>query len=491
MRTVTASKRTGFVRAGRSALIQVVCAACLIGLAALGVVVPSVGVIGVLAVVLVVLCLTQVAIPVVLLIFLAFATFPASVPDTVSASGFTVGLYEPLALLLAIFAFPACPRGVQHAVLAGLGFLAVFSLVGLLRESTVDGVLQDTRRLAILIIAIPIGWFALERVRSTRLLQGLVVTLWFSAGVSVAASIGILEIDGRVRAASLALGEVTGSSAVRLQTPTTYLAVAVLSGIVAWCLLFGFSERRARRWMLALGVPASAIFVFGFARNAVLTLLVAAVFVLVTRGSRRMAQPLARGFGLVVAVGAAGIFVRLLLSGTASAEWIDLQATSFATRVLGGLTPSGISGDSSVQFRLQQENPYLFAAIRESPVFGHGFGYAYKPLFTGRAFSADVDPEGFRQYAHNFYLWTAVKCGAVGLLAVLVPLLRLGRQSLASDRATALFAPTLGLLVASLVAPMPTGSPTSLLLGLLFGATYSYLPDRGTQEREANEAAIS
>ena len=73
----------------------------------------------------------------------------------------------------------------------------------------------------------------------------------------------------------------------------------------------------------------------------------------------------------------------------------------------------------------EAENVNLWIAIREAPLFGHGFGYAYQPPFgpAGR-FAATFGP----YYAHNFYLWLLAKAGIIGLVGfamfALVPIIR-------------------------------------------------------------------
>lgn len=59
----------------------------------------------------------------------------------------------------------------------------------------------------------------------------------------------------------------------------------------------------------------------------------------------------------------------------------------FDTRLLGGIGGQGLETDGSAQFRFQKETVYLYPQISNSSVLGHGFGYAYNPIDTGRFFS--------------------------------------------------------------------------------------------------------
>lgn len=117
--------------------------------------------------------------------------------------------------------------------------------------------------------------------------------------------------------------------------------------------------------------------------------------------------------------------------------------------------------------------------IQKSPLWGNGFGYAYKPINTGRALSDKS--ENLQCYAHNFYLWLLVKAGPVGFLLFLVPIARVLVAALRGSGHVALTTGALaaGLLAVSFVAPMPLGSPTAVLLGLVTGACAGSIPVYG------------
>jgi O-antigen ligase len=141
--------------------------------------------------------------------------------------------------------------------------------------------------------------------------------------------------------------------------------------------------------------------------------------------------------------------------------------------VLEGLTSSTLEVDLSSQFRVVFENALIIPRIEESPLFGHGFGYAYKPpLGIPGTFNSDFAP----YYAHNFYLWILVKAGVTGLAIFLwfslAPILKTFRQS--SGLAHASAGAATALLACSFVVPMPIGSPTALLLGALLGAAAAF-----------------
>lgn len=416
------------------------------------------------------LCVARPTLAVVVMMFAAFTALPAAWPQGLTFAGFSVEFYEPILLTLGAISLMRVPRAIARWVIVALTFLALFGLIGLVRESTLGGVLQDTRRLVLLVLAVPIGWLIAERLQRRAVLVGVTVILWVSAIFTALGSAGLIEVGGRTRAASLAQGMVTSEAAVRMLTSATYLAVAVLCGLIAATLLLERHERGSRFWLVALGAPAALIFVLGFARNAVVALTVATLVSLLAQGRFSRTHRLAMlGWFLVASVLLLST-VRVLGTGTSAGQWMDLQVASFVERVIGGLTPAGISNDNSAQFRFAQENPYLLEGIIQSPVYGHGFGYPYKPAQTGR--NLGENSEAFRLYAHNFYLWLPVKTGVIGILFFIGSVVPLLKRAVMARVAVVTAAPLAGLLVASLVAPMPTGSPTSALLGLLAGATF-------------------
>ena len=111
-------------------------------------------------------------------------------------------------------------------------------------------------------------------------------------------------------------------------------------------------------------------------------------------------------------------------------------------------------------------------------MFGHGLGYAYQEAF-GR------DPDEFTNtlgttYSHNFYLWWLAKSGAVGMAAfamfALTPLVFALRS--ASKPAKAGSAVSAGLLVMSIVDPLPEDPANAMTLGIALGAALAFARPR-------------
>ncbi|MFC3952702.1 O-antigen ligase family protein [Aeromicrobium fastidiosum] len=218
------------------------------------------------------------------------------------------------------------------------------------------------------------------------------------------------------------------------------------------------------------------IVVLGFSRNAILAIGVAVLFAILV--SPRI-QSVVRSIRLVstASLSAAALTLLLFLLPASSATvWFEQQISSFNSRVLDGIRPGAIQADRSAQFRFQGENPYLKEAIAQSPVTGHGFGYPYRPAAVAGRTETDATVD-LVYYAHNYYLWIWTKCGLLGgsvlLLTLLSPAIgAVRRRAVSTVGATA---PLAGLMAASVVAPMPNGSPTSALVGALCGAGLALL----------------
>jgi O-antigen ligase len=106
----------------------------------------------------------------------------------------------------------------------------------------------------------------------------------------------------------------------------------------------------------------------------------------------------------------------------------------FQDRVIGGLSTDDVLSPGNA-FRLV-ENRYAFEKFTESPLWGHGFGVQYRPLYVlGDVGNIFPDAEYGTRFVHNGYMGYLVKTGAVGLtLFVLFFLLPAGRTLVAATR---------------------------------------------------------
>lgn len=420
----------------------------------------------------------QPAIPTTATLVIAFTALPDFIPRTVAVGGLSVRLYE-ITLLIAVVAW-SCRRrcrGSDGVALLLMLLLGAGCLVSRLAGHSVTAILADTRLLVLVPLAVFVAGRAWNAEVKPNYVRWLSIVLWVSAVTTLIASTTGLSLGQRQLEASLDLRD--AQAATRLVTEATYPAVAVLSA----CLCLYLLGRLPVASRFALVVPAGLIVLLSFSRNPLLSLAVAAaVAVLVAPAAATLTRALKVAISLLVAAGMAWALSRLDPSGGVAA-WFDSQIAGLTTRVLDGLTPDALAQDGSTQYRTAQENPYLLAAIQASPILGHGFGYEYKSGFTGRYFASAEELALASQYAHNFYLWLPVKIGLAGTTAFLLLVVpRILRAFRAGTEAStvALAAAMLGLLVQSTVAPMPIGSPTSVLFGGLLGLVLVEVARRDT-----------
>jgi hypothetical protein len=400
-----------------------------------------------------------------LALILSSIALPAFLPTTFEVAGLTLHAHEPflvIALVYTMVKFPSTRRS-NLIALAFAGAIAVALLVGFAHQNSMTKILYDVRPLLECLAALVVA----SRIYGTPLAQQcfrvLSWVLWISALVTLAGATTGLPVGGRTEDASLTSVTGNDAAATRLLTEATFPALAVLCAVIALAIAGRIRVRDS--WMLS--VPALLIVVLSFSRNSILAVAVAILFAVLA--SRRV-DAFIRGSVIVVSVLA--VFGLLVVLGPALAQlpggdFINTQVHSYSDRVLGGLTSTVQATDPSVQFR-SRENSFLMQGFLSSPVFGHGFGYAYKPSVSGASFLLDYAP----YFAHNFYGWLAVKGGAASVLLLLVavasPLLRSLRN--ASSTSFALAAAFAAMLAVSVVAPVALSTNSALLFGGLLGA---------------------
>ncbi|MFJ5963057.1 O-antigen ligase family protein [Pseudarthrobacter oxydans] len=438
--------------------------------AALSVVSPSTALIGFIGIIVFVIVLKKPDALIFLTLASATITLPAFVPTSFSAGSVTVKLYEPLLMLSVVY---SAFRYKNRAPMA-LGAFAILILgwgaAGLLAGHEPSKIIYDTRNLIMLLAACFVACKVAGTDITKRLVPWVTVVLWVSAAMTLLASATSLPLSGRSEEAALPVsGAAATDSALRLISPGTHLALAVLC--VAAVLVV--AKKCRAKDVLQLVLPAVFLVFVSFSRNSILGISVAILFALLASRNVRSTSRTA-----VYTLCASAAFWILTISSSLLANlpggaWVDKQVGGFSERVLGGLTSDTLAVDNSAQFRFQMENALIIPRIEESPLLGHGFGYAYKlPSGVPGSFTADFAP----YYAHNFYLWILVKAGALGLILflwlALAPTLRLLRTGPISSHAVG--GATAALLATSFVAPIPIGSPTALIFGALIGCCYAF-----------------
>lgn len=410
------------------------------------------------------------------IIFLTFAsatiTTPAFIPSSFSVASTTVRFYEVLLVFSVIYVLYRYPGRMPLAIYGFTALILLWAAFGLLVEHEPSKIIYDVRNLVMLLGAAVVAL----RVSSTdipmRFLPWIKWVLWISAGFTLLASVGLLALSGRAEEAALPVSGSSGgdAAALRLLTPATYLALAVL------CVMVALVVTRKGRMVDAAGfiAPAAALVFISFSRNSILGIGVATCFALMA--SRRIRSAIRTALYAVAVVIAFWILTVAapIVDQLPGGNWLNMQISGFSERVLGGLTSDTLAVDNSAQFRFQMENNLIVPRIEEAPLLGHGFGFAYKlPTGLPGSFTADFAP----YYAHNFYLWLLAKAGVLGLLLfvyfAVLPLFRL--LNVRNHLGYAVGAATTAFLAISFVAPVPIGSPTALILGVLIGSCYGYI----------------
>ena len=417
-------------------------------------------------------------------IFVSFAAFPEFVPEEFFAGGFSFRLSEPFLFLAFLWALRQ-PSAVKIAryIVPFMALCVVVTMWSLVEGANLNKTGSDVRLPFYAAIAMFIASKVVGTPLQERCVKAVLVTLWFSASMVLLSAGAGIKLGGRSEAASVDPTDIT--AATRYLTPTDFVAVST----VAICLIFVLSgkPRSFKIWYWLL--PAVVLMVFSFSRNHLLGLFVASVFAVLafrTAASFVATVRVATIIGLVVVfleIGG-GIFLLPLPGG----KFVVDQAHGYTSRVVEGLTPEVRASDPSVKFR-EDEIVALQASIEKSPWVGHGFGYAYK---APKGLPGTFFHESAPYYSHNFYLWLWVKTGVVGLLAfawmAVVPLVRV----LVSSKSTlqvALAGTVAGLLAISWFAPIPNGTPETMLFGALLGAIIAlYAPK--TASKSDDVAAV-
>ncbi len=399
-------------------------------------------------------------------IVLGCAALPAGLTPSFSLGGFTFPAYE-IALFAALMA--ALRISINRWTKFNLSLLATWLLIGV-GSATLTGNLSvhtigDLRNLGQLFMALVVAATVINTPVAERCAVVMKWVLWGSVVLILTASTAGIALAGRSEQAAL-VGE--SAEATRYLTAATYPALATLCICVALAVLGTVPFRVTWSWTL----PSILILFLAFSRNHILGIAITVIAALVALRSLNAA--FAATARIVLGGTTIGAIAFLAASPAMSdlpgMKWVTVQVNSYSARVVEGINSDTLQRDPSALFR-QEENDLLRQSVYEAPVFGHGFGYAYKPPAGGRGtWMFEQAP----YYAHNFYLWATAKTGIVGLILfgaatvtpVLIPILRTGSSS---RLASGISAAALGFLAISFVAPMPLGSPTAAILGAMVG----------------------
>ncbi|MBW4813356.1 O-antigen ligase family protein [Rhodococcus qingshengii] len=402
-------------------------------------------------------------------LFLAATTLPFQVPSAIGVGGFSFRLYEPI--LAAAFGWALTRRDTLNRLpkatlallltMVGLGIV-----VALLGNASPIRIIGDVRfvietAMAALVAAVVVR----DQKAKLASAKSMRASLWISAAFTLLASAGVVTLSGRSEAANL--DQAAGAdAATRILAAATFFALATLCVSIAAAVVGKLSMRATWTWW----GPALLILFLAFSRNHLVGIAVTILVALVAARSFTRSTKT-----LYVAAWAALAIVAIaalspLISDLPGGAWIDSQVQSYSSRVLEGFDSAVTSTDSSTVYR-DMEIAKLQVVVEDSPLIGHGYGFAYqRPIGQRGTFFYERAP----YYSHNFYWWTLAKTGVVGLLlflaAALSPLVVAMRDS--SPGWGKAFAATLGgLLAVCWVAPLPIDAPSSAVIGAILGCT--------------------
>ncbi|MFJ6535594.1 O-antigen ligase family protein [Paenarthrobacter sp. NPDC091711] len=426
------------------------------------------------AIFLVVILTLRPSLSVYLAMILGLTAFPAFIPYRAQLGSTTIFLFEPFLAVAAVWALATHKApwvAKRRPIWIGL-LIVAWALAGLFQKHPTIEVIGDSRGLLSVVLAVIVASRLYGSPHGKTALKVLLVSLWVSLVVTLAAAALHFPIAGRSEATALFLNSSGAGSSESTRFLTAASEISVL--VAAASLALMISGRVPIRLALPYLIPSLTIVFLGFSRNSFVALGVTLVFAVL---AARTMKPVAVAVKVAVFAG----FPILILSlahmsfGIPGGDFVVTQIEGFMSRVVGGLDASTISDDTSAIARMN-EDAYLMQGISQSPFYGHGFGYAYRlPVGPPGSFSATKG----QYYGHNFYLWLTVKTGLVGMAifvgVFILPVLRSLRGG--SNAVIGLGAAAAGLLTSMVFAPFPNdvSNGGSLSVGLLFGALFAAL----------------
>lgn len=420
------------------------------------------------------LILRDAKITIYILIIFGFSALPAQFPTWISLGRYGFYFMELLIVISLMWSISKPISSETKRVVTLLGTLLIAgSIVGAVSGESVIRVIGDIRPIIFTTLSIVIGAAVINAGMLKQVLYTIKWVLWASTAITLVASFTGAPLAGRTEVATLTIGD--SNDATRYLTAATTLALVTACTCAALYVL----KSAPGRTLLPFIIPSIIILLLAFSRTNILGVGVAALVALLAAFRLGIAvRGLSRIMSTIILV--AVVTVAIISSSPLSTEsdsWIGRQLGSYSARVIDGLSPDTLNSDSSTQYRVK-ENQELLEEVPNSPVIGHGFGFAYQePSGRPGTFLHDRAP----WYAHNFYLWLLVKAGFVGLLiflyAVLTPIMRtLFRSN--NLLAISLASTCVSLLVINIFAPIPLGTVNGPALGLLLGAVIALLEDR-------------
>jgi len=416
-----------------------------------------------------------------LLIVVAFLAKPAFLPETVKVGPVGLYVYEVLLILTIIWiVLDGSSRlsGVSPAILLRKTgtpalLLGVFLLStalagaqGYLRGVFLPILATDMRGIADMAAGFCIALYLYFQENPKQYLRTFLWVVIASCAIIILAAATGIELQGRSEVAELYRvgGGVLsgGTGAVRYLTPATLPALLVLCGCIAWLI----QGRRLSNTARVALMSAVIVCFLSYSRYQIIALAVSVTFSLIVVLVRRNFSALPN-FALKAALvcGAVAFLIVPVISNFPAYRVVQENVDAYSTRVLSGLNPYTRANDSSTQDRVE-ENSLMLQAIESAPLFGNGFGYAYKPA-SGPA--SQFAANGGQYYGHNYYLWITMKAGLLGGLSFIgligVGIVRALKRSVYSIDSVVVGGCLSGIAATMVIAPLVNGYPSGLLFG--------------------------
>lgn len=408
---------------------------------------------------------------------------PGTAPFAVVLGGGTLYLVDILVFVAALLCFHEELRPTFKVCLGASSLFLLVGLIGSVIGNPNLGLLgRDARGPLQLIFGIVIGLAVIHDFRlRTYLLRTLSAVLWYGVAVialNLIAGVNLIFAQVDETQSTLIDNVRATYDTTRFQLQVNNVATLILCAAIALLLV---GQARPRQVMLPYLLPSAFLSFESFSRNSILALAVVCIVsgvIAVRHGA--MASTIGRTLLGIVTITAMALFTYYMLSFTAfiwgGSNPLTAQVAAYKGRVLDGLYGSNLQGDASWQWR-QLEWGFAKTSFEDAPIFGHGFGYSYRPVLQYDPFGR----LGGTVYVHNWYAWILIKTGIAG--AVLVAMIFLGPLAKVvigarsgtpiAGLCTAVLASTLSALAVMTVSPLVEASGSALYVGAVAGAAWA------------------
>mgnify|MGYP006269885837 CR=1 FL=1 len=308
----------------------------------------------------------------------------------------------------------------------------------------------------------------------------LIACLWFSMGVELMMSAGIIDNPFGSRASFSGSG-ISDIGLGRLVTPTHLLAGVCLGALGYVWISKSANWKTIGVWF----IPAITISALASTRLLIVFIVLPAVAAAIVQKQNRGKVRLV---GLAICVLITPVFI-YLLSETAIPQLglINQYSGNFIGRFYSSFASGNVWEVDNSSFYRTQESYYAMQYILNHPLFGGGFSSVYlsSPLITGNDF---LGLHG-NAYSHNAYIWLALKTGLVGLALFIVGLLyvliKLFKMKNLNEHGMPIIL-LISILIVGSIWNIFGNSPDSSVLGIVVGLSLAKIQTESTFTRSEN-----